>query len=92
VPRPGQYQFHTKKKNYKKQPKTFSLCRERPRVRAFAEVLLRIAPLFRTAAAGQRVVEAVDKHVSLRFLDSHHHPLPHKPQSVGRPWPRDGGW
>jgi hypothetical protein len=31
-------------------------------------------------------VEAIDKHVSLCFLDSHHHPLPHKPQldTLGR--------
>jgi hypothetical protein len=50
---------------------------------AFAELLLRIAPPlapFRTVPAGQRVVEAIDKHASLCFLDSHHHPLPHKPQ------------
>jgi hypothetical protein len=31
-------------------------------------------------------VEAIDKHGSLCFLDSHHHPLPHKPQlaALGR--------
>jgi hypothetical protein len=31
-------------------------------------------------------VEAIDKHASLRFSDSHHHPLPHKPQldALGR--------
>jgi hypothetical protein len=55
---------------------------EIPRLVAFVEVLLRIAPPFRTVPlpAGQRVVEAIDKHASLCFLDGHCHPLPHKPQ------------
>jgi hypothetical protein len=26
------------------------------------------------------MVEAIDKHASLCFLDGRHHPLPHKPQ------------
>jgi hypothetical protein len=37
---------------------------------------MRIVPPFPTA--GQRVVEAIDKHGSLCFLDGHHHPLPQK--------------
>jgi hypothetical protein len=57
-----------------------------PYLCAFVKALLRIAPPFRTVPAGQRVVEAIDKHVSLCFLGSHRHPLPYKPQldALGR--------